>query len=1054
MSGRSPTVVLHATADSRTLYVWGERISSRFRPRSRAGSPARSLDEDDLMRELRKARFGFRVYSSRPHKLRLGLPAVGEPPGRRGRPSDQVASSVAAYPLSPDESTVLLRVGMAREALASGPGLAPDLVFWTEVLRFAGSLVARCRYLPGLEVVDECPSRVASALEQLGKAVWTPVLDGRDAERFAALTRRTPPTAIADESLGSVSPEQAANVLRAFLARHVDCLVRAALSRDLGELGPGRKRRASDFDSLHDAWLHSLRSPLGLFWAEQKELQRLSDEIRAWRRPVDALENAPFQLCFRLEEPDTARECCEAGLQPPSADGEGAFWYVRCLLRPRDEPALLLPVDRAWNAREGSGSPLGATLGRAGGDLQEHLYTALGRATVVCPEIAAAMTTSPEGYPLDTQGAFAFLTRTAPALAEAGLGVMVPAWWTRSEPAPGLTARVQVKSPAMRGAGGLSLDDVVEVDWSLALGDTVLTPEELEFLARAQTPLVRLRGRWLEVGVCELLTAARLWERRAQTERATVRDVIRMAAGAGETAGDLPVRAVEATGWVGSLLQDLAAGPGYEELKPPKGFCGTLRPYQVRGYSWLALLAQWGLGACLADDMGLGKTVQVLALVQREWEANGSGGGRGPVLVVCPTSVVGNWRREAQRFAPRLPVMVHHGPDREKGQSFQKAAGRKALVVTSYSLLHRDAALLRKADWTGVILDEAQNIKNPETKQARVARALRARYRAALTGTPVENHVGDLWSIMQFLNPGLLGTQTEFKDRFFRPIQNGDADATERLRRVTGPFILRRVKTDKSIISDLPEKQEIKVFCHLTREQAALYAAVVSDLEERLASAEGISRRGLILAALSKLKQVCNHPAQFLGDGSTVRGRSGKLARLTEVLEEVVEVGDRALIFTHFTRMGRILRSYLQETFGHEVLYLHGGVPKAERDDMVRAFQETGGGPPLFILSLKAGGTGLNLTAANHVFHFDRWWNPAVEDQATDRAFRIGQRRGVFVHKLITAGTVEERIDEMTERKRGMAESVVGSGEAWLTELTDRAIREIVALGAEAVEDV
>jgi SNF2 family DNA or RNA helicase len=399
-------------------------------------------------------------------------------------------------------------------------------------------------------------------------------------------------------------------------------------------------------------------------------------------------------------------------------------------------------------------------------------------------------------------------------------------------------------------------------------------------------------------------------------------------------------------------------------------------------------------------------------------------------------------------------VLVHHGPDRKKGRSFERAVRGKALVITSYSLLRRDSALLRKVDWEGVVLDEAQNIKNPETSQARAARALRARYRVALTGTPVENHVGELWSIMEFLNPGLLGTRAEFKRRFFKPIHDrGDWEAAERLRRLTGPFILRRVKTDSSIISDLPEKQEMKVFCRLTREQASLYAAVVKDLEHRLASAEGIGRRGLILASLTKLKQVCNHPAHFLGDGSPVRGRSGKLTRLTEMLAEVLEVGDRALIFTQFTRMGRMLETYLQEVFGCEVLFLHGRVPKTGRDRMVARFQERDGGPQVFILSLKAGGTGLNLTAANHVFHFDRWWNPAVEDQATDRTFRIGQRRGVLVHKFICAGTVEEKIDELIERKRGVADSVVGSGEAWLTELSDREIKEIVALRAEAFGD-
>ncbi|MBI2924566.1 MAG: DEAD/DEAH box helicase, partial [Verrucomicrobia bacterium] len=341
-----------------------------------------------------------------------------------------------------------------------------------------------------------------------------------------------------------------------------------------------------------------------------------------------------------------------------------------------------------------------------------------------------------------------------------------------------------------------------------------------------------------------------------------------------------------------------------------------------------------------------------------------------------------------------------------------------------------------------------------ETKQARAARALRADCRIALTGTPVENNVGDLWSIMEFLNPGFLGTQGEFKRRFFLPIQvDRDPATTERLKRLTGPFLLRRLKTDKTIIADLPDKLEMKVFCPLTKEQASLYAAVVKDAGDALDESTGIQRKGLVLATLMKLKQVCNHPAQFLGDNSAIPGRSGKLARLTEMLEEVLAAHDRALVFTQFTEMGGLLRRHLQETFGREVLFLHGGVAKKQRDQMVERFQSDGDAPPVFLLSLKAGGTGLNLTRANHVFHFDRWWNPAVENQATDRAFRIGQTRNVQVHKFLCQGTLEEKIDEMIERKKEIAANVVGAGEGWLTELSTAELKDLFALRAEAVQE-
>jgi SNF2 family DNA or RNA helicase len=545
----------------------------------------------------------------------------------------------------------------------------------------------------------------------------------------------------------------------------------------------------------------------------------------------------------------------------------------------------------------------------------------------------------------------------------------------------------------------------------------------------------------------EIQAALDFWRQR-DARPVTARDVIHTALGVHGAPGGLPVSDVEATGWLGDLLGRLQGSGSFEVLPPPSDLRADLRPYQVRGYSWLAFLKQWGFGACLADDMGLGKTLQALALIQSEWAANGNR----PVLLVCPMSVVGNWQREAARFAPELPVLVHHGLNRKKGEAFVTAAGEHALVVSSYALLHRDLAHLQEVKWAGIILDEAQNVKNAATKQARAARALPADYRIALTGTPVENNVGDLWSLMEFLNPGLLGSQQSFRETYLLPIQAGyGPEAAERLKKLTSPFILRRLKTDRTIIADLPEKMEMKVFCNLTREQASLYKAVTGEVAAALEGKGGMERRGLVLAALARLKQVCNHPANFLGDNSPIPGRSGKLARLTEMVEEIIAVREAALVFTQFTEMGHILVRHLQETFGQEVLFLHGGVPKKRRDEMVERIQGGNGGPALFVLSLKAGGTGLNLTRANHVFHFDRWWNPAVENQATDRAFRIGQTKDVQVHKFLCAGTLEERIDQMIENKRRVAEAVVGTGEGWLTELSTAELKDLFALREGAV---
>jgi SNF2 family DNA or RNA helicase len=427
-----------------------------------------------------------------------------------------------------------------------------------------------------------------------------------------------------------------------------------------------------------------------------------------------------------------------------------------------------------------------------------------------------------------------------------------------------------------------------------------------------------------------------------------------------------------------------------------------------------------------------------------------------PTLLICPMSVVGNWQRELSKFSPSLRVMVHHGVQRLSGTEFEEAARAHDMVLTTYALAQRDEEALKQLEWANVVLDEAQNIKNQAAKQTQAIRRIPAQSKIAMTGTPVENQLSELWSIMHFLNPGYLGSSQDFRVKYATPIEKyHDNDKATRLKNMIQPFVLRRVKTDKSIISDLPDKLEMKVYCNLTREQATLYEAVVKEMLEQIEEAEdGMQRRGLILSTLMKLKQICNHPAQFVKDNSSLPHRSGKLARLEEMLEEALAEGDKALIFSQFAEMGGMLRTHLQETLGREVLFLHGGTSKAQRDVMVQRFQqERPDSPALFILSLKAGGVGLNLTAANHVFHFDRWWNPAVENQATDRAFRIGQQKNVQVHKFVCIGTLEERIDQMIEQKKELAEAVVSAGEGWITELSTTQLRELFKLSREAVEE-
>ncbi len=1041
-------IIIHTGIRSGRMFLWGEisengnglKKGKTLRANGRKSGTKRyshGADMKDLESALSEAVPGIRPDKKRFRDLAVWLPARGgqaipsspviaEQPAGKGKVKLS-PWTVTAYQMEWGETVDLLCACSRKKVLAPGVVIGDDLSFWSDALRSAGAFVARQQYLPSMEA-DESDFR----------AVWQPVYLGDDADCLMQLAQRMPPSARALSEIPSAQPPAmpAVDNVKAFLGNVVDYLVR---SSGWAERSIPKSTKAADFESVHDAWLFALRSPDNRIPGEKSELADLVASVRDWSRPIAVTALSPLRLCFRLEEPADSEPA-----KKDRAKSATESWYVRYLLQPKDDLSLLVPVEDAWN----NGSVKTAALKMTGPQVTEYLLTSLGQASSMCKEIAAGLKGArPAGYALDPQGAYDFLTEKALLLRQSGFVVMLPAWWTGKGTKLRLSLRANVKSPKMKARSGLSLDEIVQFDWEAAIGDQKITLQELEALAGLKTPLVRIRGQWVEIGPEQIQAAVDLWSKKA-SEQATVRDVVQLALGVKDAPQGLQIEKVRATGWVGSLLKQLANTAGVKELQPDRAFAGELRPYQMRGLSWLGFLSQWGMGACLADDMGLGKTIQTLALIQHYRNSNG----KKPVLLVCPTTVVNNWQKEASRFTPDLPVMIHHGVGRNKGAAFKKEASKHSLIVSSYGLLHRDAKLFQDIQWSGVILDEAQNIKNPETRQARAARSLKADYRIALTGTPVENNVGDLWSIMEFLNPGFLGSQAEFKRKFFVPIQAGrDPQAAERLKRITGPFILRRLKTDKSIIADLPDKMEMKVFCPLTKEQASLYAAVVKETEEALKSSEGIERKGLILATLSRLKQVCNHPAHFLGDNSAIPGRSGKLERLTEMLEEALEIGDRALVFSQFAEMGKLLQKHLQEVFGSEVLFLHGGVAKQHRDRMVERFQDGAGGPSIFVLSLKAGGTGLNLTAANHVFHFDRWWNPAVENQATDRAFRIGQTKNVQVHKFVCAGTLEEKIDEMIEKKKDIAEQVIGAGEGWITELSNKDLKELWKLRKEAM---
>jgi superfamily II DNA or RNA helicase len=755
------------------------------------------------------------------------------------------------------------------------------------------------------------------------------------------------------------------------------------------------------------------------------------EELARWAAPVvRGRGRAEAQLCLQLCKPD----------------GEHLPWPLLFHLQAADDPSLLVSAEQVWSRRATAVRMLGRHLV----DPQESLVRGLAEAARLFPPVAESLSQQrPTGVALTSDQAGEFLTRGGPALAAAGLGVLLPAELT-VRGARKLRARLQVYARGMPDPGvGITgpvfgAGMLAEFRWEAAIGEAGLSVRELSELSELKRPLVWWRGEWLRLDGGEVPKLAVLAGR---TGRLDPVDALAVAlAGQRETA-ELGEVEVVPEGPLAGLVERLRSAGGDREPRLV-GVDATLRDYQRRGVAWLQALSELGFGALLADDMGLGKTLQAIALLASRRDFH-------PHLVVCPTSVVGNWERELARFAPGVPVARYHGPERAAYGLDGLKPG--TVAITSYGLLRRDAARLAEVDWNVVVLDEAQQIKNQAAQTARAARQLRALARVALTGTPVENRLSELWSIIDFANPGLLGPFHRFRTRYAVPIERWQAaDATTRLRQVTAPFMMRRVKTDPAVAADLPPKIESTVVCALTREQATLYqAAVDALLNDADGLGSGIERRGRILKLLTALKQICNHPAQYLDEAGPLAGRSGKLARATEILAEVIDAGERALVFTQYREMGERLVRHLAATLGLAgVPFLHGGVERRLRDRMVASFQTDDAECPILILSLRAGGTGLNLTRATHVVHYDRWWNPAVEDQATDRAHRIGQDRPVTVHKLVAGGTLEERIAELLERKRALAESVVGAGETWLTELGDADLRALVELSGSDVAEV
>ncbi|WP_203661286.1 DEAD/DEAH box helicase [Actinocatenispora rupis] len=726
---------------------------------------------------------------------------------------------------------------------------------------------------------------------------------------------------------------------------------------------------------------------------------RSADRYAGWLDAVDRELGGRVRLVVRL-------------LPPESADDPFA---VVLAMRSAADPSLLVELADLWRAPA-------EVLARFGADAETDVLLALRRAARVWPALAPALRgTTAESLPLADEDLDALLGPAAEQLAAASVDVLWPAELTGRGPRVVATTR----RPAATGPAAFGLDDLLEFRWHGTLDGAELTDAEVAALAEAKRPLVRLRGRWVRV---DRAMVARL---RAGRDR-----IGAGAALAAALTGELSTVDGLVEFRPGPVLADLVdrIGDRTTDVPTPDGLVATLRPYQRRGLAWLAGMAATGLGGCLADDMGLGKTVQLIALHLHRRSLHS-----GPTLVCCPTSLLGNWEREARRFAPDVPVRRFHGAARDL-----TGLADDEIVLATYGVLRSDTAALAGVRWGLMVADEAQYVKNPLSRTAKALRAVPAAARIALTGTPVENRLTDLWSIVDWTTPGLLGTLESFRRKVAIPVERyGDADAAARLAAVTRPFLLRRRKTDPGIAPELPPKTETDALVALTPEQITLYEAVVRDTMAEIAAAQGIARRGLVLKLLTALKQICNHPAQYLGEPGPVAGRSGKIAAIDDLLDVILAEGESVLLFSQYVAMCRLLERHLAAR-GVPTLLVHGGVPVRQREERVARFQA--GEVPVFLLSLKAAGTGLNLTRASHVVHVDRWWNPAVEDQATDRAYRIGQDRAVQVHRLVTENTVEDRVAKLIADKRALADAVVGSGETWLADLSDAELTDLVAL--------
>lgn len=895
--------------------------------------------------------------------------------------------------------------------------LSQELRFWITASKFTAELIIKHKYLPSL-TIDRTHKKVNS------KWRWH-TSDSEYIDKKKALCSGMPTGCRAYFPLDNEEfvYTNSTKLLSNFMDSMIDDMVRSSCA----EINTDASYLEYSFNNLSSIWMHSLFSKLPEIPVGISDQIKMLNEYKKWIEPIKIKNNKfKFRTCFKVV--------------PPIKNED---WKIEYLLQAKDDLSLMLPAKMIFEESVDTITYLNKKFNNPQERLLEDLAVA---SKVFIPIERSLYDAVPVECKLSEEEAYSFLRESAYFLKEKGFGIIAPAWWKKPSK---LSVKLKDKNASannnVAAKSTFSMNTILEYDWKLALDGSDISDKEFEKISNLKVPFVQLRGQWIEVDIHQIKALAKMKVSKSLNGKIHIGELLRLNLGEEEIIPGVSVDTIESQVAVGHFFEKLFNLSKIEEVSIPQGFVGTLREYQKRGFYWLTFLRSHGIGACLADDMGLGKTVQSICLLLYEREKKLTDN---PTLIICPTSVVGNWEKEIEKFAPGLKCAVHHGNSRWGYETFSKEILKNEVIITTYALMVRDKDLFQKQQWAGIILDEAQNIKNSSTKQTQYIKTLKAEYKIALTGTPVENRLSDLWSIMDFLNKGYLYNWSTFRSEFAVPIErDGDSKKSNKLKKLITPFVLRRLKTDTNIIKDLPEKIETKEYAPLTKEQATLYQAVVNDCLSKIDNSQGIARSGMIIASLTKFKQICNHPVQFLKDNGEIEGRSGKLERLIDMLEVVIEEGDRSLIFTQFAEMGHILKSELEKKLGVKTLFLHGGTSRKKREELISIFQNDSNEPMIFILSLKAGGLGLNLTKANHVFHFDRWWNPAVENQATDRAFRIGQLKNVHVHKFICMGTLEEKIDEMLERKQALAQSIVSTSENWISEMSNEEIRELFILG-------